>query len=152
MAVVALGKLGGAELNYASDVDLLFVHAGGGPEPVDEAEDRAATFIQLLSEPTAEGVALRVDPTLRPGGRGGALSRSLGAIREYYATQAATWERQALIKARAVAGDPELGSAFVAAVAPFVYPEHLAPRRSTRCAGEGPPRGVRARAARRPSR
>ncbi|HET9725150.1 MAG TPA: DUF294 nucleotidyltransferase-like domain-containing protein, partial [Actinomycetota bacterium] len=128
LAVVALGKLGGAELNYASDVDLLFVHAGGGPGPVDQAERRAAAIIRLLSEPTAEGVALRVDPTLRPGGRGGALSRSLEAMREYYATQAATWERQALIKARPVAGDPELGAAFVRAVSPFVYPGHLAPQ------------------------
>ncbi|HSD49576.1 MAG TPA: hypothetical protein VLE71_07075 [Actinomycetota bacterium] len=128
LAVVALGKLGGAELNYASDVDLLFVHAGGGPEPVDDAERRAAAIIRLLSEPTAEGVALRVDPTLRPGGRGGALSRSLEAMREYYATRAATWERQALIKARPVAGDPELGTAFVRTVTPFVYPEHLAPQ------------------------
>lgn len=126
LAIVALGKLGGAELNYASDVDLLFIHGRGGPEPVEDAERRAAAIIRLLSEPSAEGVALRVDPTLRPGGRGGALSRSLDAMREYYATGAATWERQALIKARPVAGDASLGAAFVEAVAPFVYPEHLA--------------------------
>lgn len=128
LAVVALGKLGGAELNYASDVDLLFVHAGAGPARADQAERQAAAFVRLLSEPTAEGIALRVDPTLRPGGRAGALSRSLDAMREYYAAQAATWERQALIKSRPVAGDLELGSAFVEAVAPFVYPEHLAPQ------------------------
>lgn len=127
LAVVALGKLGGAELNYASDVDLLFVHAGGGAERQEEAERRAAELIRLLAEPTAEGIALRVDPTLRPGGRGGALSRSLEAMRAYYREQAAVWERQALIRARPVAGEPELGAAFLEAVAPVVYPEHLPP-------------------------
>ncbi len=128
LAVVALGKLGGAELNYASDVDVVFVHAGSGPERQDEAERWAATIIRLLSEPTAEGIALRVDPTLRPGGRAGVLSRSLEAMREYYASQAATWERQALIKARAVAGDMAIGADFVRMIEPFVYPEHLAPQ------------------------
>ena len=128
LAVVALGKLGGAELNYASDVDVVFLHSGSGPERQDEAERQAATLIRLLSEPTAEGIALRVDPTLRPGGRGGALSRSLGAMREYYSTHAATWERQALIKARVVAGEEALGASFVEMVTPFVYPEHLAPQ------------------------
>jgi glutamate-ammonia-ligase adenylyltransferase len=123
-AVVALGKLGGRELNYASDVDLLFVHADEVPH--DRAERGAAAFIALLAEPTAEGIALRIDPTLRPGGRAGALSRTIGGMREYYAAAAATWERQALIKARPVAGDPALGAAFVRAVAPFVYPEELA--------------------------
>ncbi len=127
-AVIALGKLGGAELNYASDVDVVFVHEAGGAKRQDEAERSAATLIRLLSEPTAEGIAFRVDPTLRPGGRGGALSRSLEAMRGYHATQSATWERQALIKARAVAGDEDLGAAFVEMVAPFVYPEHMAPQ------------------------
>ncbi|MFB3739724.1 MAG: DUF294 nucleotidyltransferase-like domain-containing protein, partial [Candidatus Velamenicoccus archaeovorus] len=126
------GKLGGAELNYASDVDLLFVHGSGDPalEPSEALRDRAeravAALIRLLSEPTAEGIALRVDPALRPGGRAGALSRSLAAMRRYYATQAATWERQALIKARTVAGDRALGEAFVRMVEPFVYPDELA--------------------------
>lgn len=124
LAVIGLGKLGGAELNYASDVDVVFVH-GGSPE---QAERSCAALIRLLSEPTQEGIALRVDPALRPGGRAGALSRSLEAMRAYYANEAATWERQALIKARAVAGDLELGSAFVEMVVPFVYPEELAPQ------------------------
>ncbi len=128
LAVVALGKLGGAELNYASDVDLLFVHAEAGPEHQERWERRTAELIRSLAEPTAEGIALRVDATLRPGGRGGALARSLEAMRSYYATEAATWERQALIKARPVAGDVGLGAAFVEAVTPFVYPEHLPPQ------------------------
>jgi len=127
LAVVALGKLGGAELNYASDVDVLFVHPEPGGAQQERAERQAAETIRLLSEPTSEGIALRVDPTLRPGGRGGPLSRSLDAMREYYASRAATWERQALIKARAVAGDADLGRAFVEMVAPFVYPRELPP-------------------------
>ena len=125
LAVIALGKLGGAELNYASDVDVVFVHERGGSERQEAAERACARLVRLLAEPTAEGIALRVDPTLRPGGRRGALSRSLEAMREYYASQAATWERQALIKVRPVAGDPELGAAFVEAVAPFVFPDVL---------------------------
>ncbi len=126
LAVIGLGKLGGAELNFASDVDVVFVH---GPGVRPEAAERACVaLIRLLSEPTAEGIALRVDPTLRPGGRSGPLSRSLEAMRAYHATEAATWERQALIKARPLAGDPELGSSFVDMVVPFVYPEELAPQ------------------------
>jgi glutamate-ammonia-ligase adenylyltransferase len=126
LSVIALGKLGGRELNYSSDVDLVFVSAE--TPGAAQADRSAARLIRLLSEPTAEGVALRVDPTLRPGGRGGALARPLGAMAEYYASTAATWERQALMKARPVAGDVELGDAFVEAVTPLVYPERLAPQ------------------------
>ncbi|MCI0635012.1 MAG: DUF294 nucleotidyltransferase-like domain-containing protein [Actinobacteria bacterium] len=128
IAVIGLGKLGGRELNYASDVDVVFVHEGVGADRQDAAERSCAALIRLLSEPTVEGIAFRVDPSLRPGGRAGALSRSLPAMREHYARHAATWERQALIKARPVAGDPRLGEAFVRAVEPFVYPEELEPR------------------------
>jgi len=128
VAVVGLGKLGAAELNYASDVDVLFVHAEPGAASQEPADRSAAALIRLLSEPTASGLVLRVDPTLRPGGRGGSLSRSLDAMREYYASQAATWERQALLKARAVAGDRALGARFVEMILPFVYPDELAPQ------------------------
>jgi glutamate-ammonia-ligase adenylyltransferase len=127
LAVVGLGKLGGRELNYASDVDVLFVHRESGPANQERADRAAAATIRLLSEPTTEGIALRVDPALRPGGRGGSLSRSLEAMREYYGSQAATWERQALLKARAVAGEGGLGARFVEMVGPLVYPEELAP-------------------------
>jgi [glutamine synthetase] adenylyltransferase / [glutamine synthetase]-adenylyl-L-tyrosine phosphorylase len=127
LAVIGMGKLGGAELNYASDVDVLFVHRGGGRERSAAMERAAAAVIALLSEPTEDGIALRVDLTLRPGGRGGALSRSLEAMVEYYDRLSATWERQALIKARPVAGDADLGRDLVAGVEPFVYPDELPP-------------------------
>jgi glutamate-ammonia-ligase adenylyltransferase len=118
-AVVGLGKLGGRELNYASDVDLLLLRGEDAPEGAGGA------FVALLSNPTAEGVALRIDLTLRPGGRAGLLARTLPDTLSYYERDAATWERQAMIKARAVAGDLELGEAFVTGVAEFVYPADL---------------------------
>jgi glutamate-ammonia-ligase adenylyltransferase len=125
LVVIGMGKLGGQELNYSSDVDVVFVHRAKGGEAQESAGRAAAAIIALLSEPTSEGVALRVDPALRPEGRSGPLSRSLESMTEYYGKHAATWERQALLKARPVAGDPALGRAFVEAVAPFVYPAVL---------------------------
>ena len=127
LAVVALGKLGGSELNYASDVDLLFLHRDPGPGAQTTAERAVALVTAMLAEPTAEGLALRVDVALRPGGRAGALSRSLEATLAYYEWESATWERQAMIKARPVAGDHELGRGFVDGITPFVYPPELAP-------------------------
>jgi glutamate-ammonia-ligase adenylyltransferase len=127
LAVIGLGKLGGSELNYASDVDLLFLHRETGPEAQEAAEHAVAALTALLAEPTAEGLALRVDVALRPGGRAGALSRSLEAALVYYDRESATWERQAMIKARPVAGDAQLGSAFIDGVEPYVYPPELAP-------------------------
>lgn len=125
LALIAMGKLGGGELNYASDVDVLFVHSGGGGDAQERADRAGAELIALLSEPTAEGVALRVDASLRPEGRAGPLSRSLSSMLEYYERHAATWERQALLKARPVAGDLDLGARFVEDVAPFVFPSVL---------------------------
>ena len=127
LAVIALGKLGGYELNYASDVDLVFVHRDPGSETQAAAERSVAAFTALLAEPTSEGLALRVDVALRPGGRAGALSRSLEATIAYYERESATWERQALIKARPIAGETELGAAFLQGVEPFVYPPELTP-------------------------
>ena len=124
LAVIGMGKLGGEELNYASDVDVIFVH--GGDDPEGSARD-AARLIALLSEPTAEGAALRVDAALRPEGRAGALSRSLPATVEYYRRHAATWEKQAMLKARPVAGDLETGAALIDELVPIVFPDHLEP-------------------------
>ncbi len=127
LAVVALGKWGGRELNYSSDVDLLFVHERSSPEAGERADRIATDLLHLLGAPTADGVGLRVDAALRPGGRAGALSRSLEATLGYYERESATWERQAMIKARAAAGDEQLARAFVAGIEPFVYPAHLEP-------------------------
>ncbi|MDP8957532.1 MAG: hypothetical protein M3N24_11390, partial [Actinomycetota bacterium] len=124
LGVIGMGKLGGRELNYSSDVDVLFVHDRDALS--SEAASRAAArLIALLSDPTADGVAVRVDAGLRPEGRSGALSRSLESMLEYYRRHAATWERQALLKARPVAGNLHLGGAFVEGVAPSVYPAVL---------------------------
>ncbi len=126
-AVVGMGKLGGRELNYASDVDVVFVHRARGGPAQDLGVGVATRLIRLLSEPTSGGVVLRVDAGLRPEGRDGPLSRSLPAMLDYYGRHAATWERQALVKARPVAGDRDLGRSFVEGVAPFVYPDTLPP-------------------------
>jgi glutamate-ammonia-ligase adenylyltransferase len=125
LAVVAMGKLGGQELNYASDVDVLFLHAEPGAEAQQAASRAAARVVSMLGEPTSEGLALRVDADLRPGGRSAPLSRSLAAMFDHYERHAATWERQALLKARAVAGDGSLGRRFVEGVAPSVFPAIL---------------------------
>ena len=118
-AVLALGKLGGRELNYASDIDLIFVHG-------DEADARAAVALgesvrDTLARATGAGFVFRVDLRLRPEGRFGPISRSLESCRAYYESWAEPWERQALLKARAVAGDAALGAAFVALAQEFVY-------------------------------
>jgi glutamate-ammonia-ligase adenylyltransferase len=126
-AVIGMGKLGGRELNYASDVDVIFVHEGLGADVQEDAARRAARFVQLLSEPTEDGVALRVDASLRPDGRSGPLSRSRAATLEYYRRHAATWEKQALLKARPVAGELDAGSGVVAELADEVFPEDLEP-------------------------
>ena len=123
--VIGMGKLGGAELNYASDVDVVFVH--GEDVSPEEGSRRAAGLIRLLSEPTVDGAALRVDAGLRPEGRAGALSRSLPAMLEHYRRHAATWEKQALLKARPVAGDRVLGTGLLEELTPVIYPEHLEP-------------------------
>jgi glutamate-ammonia-ligase adenylyltransferase len=125
LAIVGMGKLGGRELNYASDVDVVFVHPETGPEPQDAAGRAAARVVAVLSDPTTDGVALRVDTSLRPEGRAGPLSRSRRAFIDYHRRHAATWERQALLKARPVAGDPALGSEVLEELAPQIYPDRV---------------------------
>lgn len=117
LAVVAMGKCGGHELNYVSDVDVVFAHEG------DErvAARLAAQMMQVCADHTAEGTIWPVDAALRPEGKAGPLSRTLASHQSYYERWAEPWEFQALLKARPVAGDLELGRAFVAMVAPMVW-------------------------------
>src|SRR5207247_4086937 len=96
MAVIGMGKLGGTELNYASDVDVVFVHDGD----TAEAERAARVLLRTMTEPSADGIVFRTDADLRPEGRSGALSRALDAYEAYWERWAQTWELQALIKAR----------------------------------------------------
>jgi glutamate-ammonia-ligase adenylyltransferase len=107
--VVALGKLGGRELNYSSDVDLLFVARENGHAYRRLGEG----LIEALARVTAEGFLYRVDVRLRPWGSVGALVSSLDAYAAYLAEHARLWEKQALLKARPVAGDEQLGSEFL---------------------------------------
>lgn len=124
-AVVAMGKCGGRELNYVSDVDVIFV--GEARDGVDEikamqaATRLAAHMMRICSETTAEGTIWEVDANLRPEGRNGPLVRTLSSHLAYYQRWAKTWEFQALLKARAVAGDPGLGAEYVEAVSPLVW-------------------------------
>jgi glutamate-ammonia-ligase adenylyltransferase len=123
LAVVGMGKLGGRELNYASDVDVLFVHRGDGA-----AADRAARhLLAVMSDPTADGIVFRTDAGLRPEGGAGALSRTPDSYRAWYERWARPWEFQALLKARPVAGDRELGARLIELTRPFVWPDVLDP-------------------------
>jgi glutamate-ammonia-ligase adenylyltransferase len=125
LAVVALGKSGGRELNYISDVDVLFVV--DAPVPGEEHGALAAAtriaqgMMRACSAVTPEGSIWEVDPNLRPEGRAGALVRTLPSFDEYYQRWASTWEFQALLKSRAAAGDRELGQRFVDLVSPLVW-------------------------------
>ncbi len=125
LAVIGMGKCGGRELNYVSDVDVIYV-----VEPraeLDESEatrigDRlAAALSRVCSTVTAEGALWEVDANLRPEGKSGALTRTLASHVAYYERWAKTWEFQALLKARPVAGDLALGERYVAALSPLVW-------------------------------
>jgi [glutamine synthetase] adenylyltransferase / [glutamine synthetase]-adenylyl-L-tyrosine phosphorylase len=125
LAVVAMGKCGGRELNYASDVDVIFV-----AEPVKDEDETAALgtasrlaagLIGVCARSTPEGSIFPVDPNLRPEGRAGPLVRSLTSHLAYYERWAKTWEFQALLKARPVAGDMTLGQAYANTLGPLVW-------------------------------
>ncbi len=130
--VLAMGKLGGQELNYSSDIDLLFLYdregATSGPRQTTNEEFHSKVggeLVRLLADHTALGRAYRVDLRLRPDGDQGPLVRSLAATLGHYETKGRTWERQALIKCRPIAGDLGLGRQFLAAITPFVYRRYL---------------------------
>jgi glutamate-ammonia-ligase adenylyltransferase len=140
LAVIAMGKCGARELNYASDVDVVFVAEpapASDPDDPDDPDDpgrapdetaalRTATqlasaMIRVCSDATAEGTLFPVDPNLRPEGRIGPLVRTVASHRAYYQRWAKTWEFQALLKARPIAGDAELGRHYITALAPLVW-------------------------------
>src|SRR6266404_9756806 len=125
--VLALGKLGGSELNYSSDIDLLYIY-GDGQEPTTATVSNREYFVRLaqqvteiLSRPTAEGAVFRIDLRLRPQGNEGELAISLSNALRYYANTAHDWERQALIKVRHSAGNSALARELIRRVQPQVY-------------------------------
>jgi [glutamine synthetase] adenylyltransferase / [glutamine synthetase]-adenylyl-L-tyrosine phosphorylase len=135
-AVLGMGKMGGGELDYNSDLDLVFIY-----DAHESAQSRGGTqgklaahefyvrvgqkLITYLSAPTEEGIAYKIDMQLRPSGKSGPLVSSLDAFREYHKTSSLLWERQALIKARFVAGDPALGKQIEAVTESFAYGQGL---------------------------
>lgn len=121
VTVIGMGKLGGWELNYVSDVDVLFV-ADGQWESATQVCNR---LLRLLGEHTPVGRTYEMDVSLRPEGKDGSLVRTLDSYRAYYQRWADTWEFQALLKARPVAGDGTVGAEFMELVAPYVFPDRL---------------------------
>ncbi|KKL95483.1 hypothetical protein LCGC14_1854130, partial [marine sediment metagenome] len=137
IALIGLGKLGGQELNYSSDVDLVAVYADGQGDtagvltPTGLTANRVSNhefyctvvnlLTKLLSAHTDDGVGYRVDLRLRPEGRKGEVAWPLGSYRRYYESWGRTWERMVLTRARHVAGDRELGGAFITMVEPFLW-------------------------------
>ncbi len=130
-AVIGLGKVGGQELNYSSDIDVLFVY---GEEGVwKDRSDRESTymeyfnllsglFIRTMSQSTSDGSLYRVDARLRPEGKAGPLARSVRGYIGYYEARGDLWERQMLLKARPMAGDTGFGEGFLSMLDPFVFP------------------------------
>ncbi len=109
MAVLALGRFGGSELSYASDLDVIFVFDGSGPADVTEADRVATSLMRFVGGRTPAERIYDIDADLRPEGRQGPMARSLDAFRAYWEHYALVWERQAMIRARPVAGDLTLG-------------------------------------------
>ncbi|MEN0130519.1 MAG: bifunctional [glutamine synthetase] adenylyltransferase/[glutamine synthetase]-adenylyl-L-tyrosine phosphorylase [Brevundimonas sp.] len=125
LLVVAMGRLGGGEMGYSSDADVLFVHDpvdGADPVLAQEFGLAVATRMRQLLGTVGSEPTLAVDADLRPEGRNGPLVRSFDAYAEYYARWSSPWESQALLRARPVAGDAELGERFVGLIAPLRYP------------------------------
>ncbi len=140
MVVLGLGKLGGNELNYSSDIDLIFAYDRGGETvPIDNHPhtnksgiDNQAYFIKLgqktvtaLDRITKDGFVFRTDMRLRPNGDSGALALSFSAMEHYYQTHGRNWERYALIKAKVVGGDVKVGAQLLSMLNPFIYRKYL---------------------------
>ena len=132
MAILALGKLGGGELNLSSDIDLVFFYAEPGDQDDEAHLEHQAFFLRLarrliasLNDASAEGFVFRVDMRLRPYGESGELVPSLRAMENYFVNQGRDWERYAFIKARSIALDDGLGASFLDWLKPFVYRRYL---------------------------
>ena len=131
-AVLGMGKLGGVELNYSSDIDLILIYdfegKTNGKRPISNQEFfdmLAREMVRLVTEPTELGRAYRVDLRLRPEGEHGPIVMGMEAALNYYDLRGRTWERQAFIKARPVAGSPELGQEFLDQLTPWIYRRYL---------------------------
>ena len=133
IAVIAMGRLGGAENGFGSDADVMFVHRpveGSGEEEAQSQANRIVNrLMQLIKQPVRPAIRaerpLEVDADLRPEGKQGAMVRSLDSYRAYYERWAETWEFQALLRARPIAGSEELGRAFIELIDPYRYPREF---------------------------
>jgi len=132
LVVIAMGKLGGGELNFSSDVDLILAFPESGHSDGARALDNEEYFTrlgqrlaQLLADVSDEGLVLRVDYRLRPYGNSGRVALSFTAMEQYYQREGRDWERYAWIKARPVAGDLEAGRRLIEMLRPFVYRRYL---------------------------
>jgi [glutamine synthetase] adenylyltransferase / [glutamine synthetase]-adenylyl-L-tyrosine phosphorylase len=123
-AVVAMGKWGGRELAYGSDIDLIYVHGDGGPE---QGAQVAASLETILSRPNRHGDAYELDAGLRPEGRKGPITRSVDSYRRYYEEWVEPWELLALVKARPAGGDRHLADEYFAMIEPVVWRGDLPP-------------------------
>ena len=120
MAILGMGKLGGHEMSYSSDLDVIFIYEGNDHEFYSKLGQKV---ISILSVPTGEGYAYKIDLDLRPSGRSGALVTSFDSFKEYHENSAQVWERQALVRAMPAAGNKQLGDKIMKAVTHFVYEE-----------------------------
>jgi glutamine synthetase adenylyltransferase len=124
--ILAMGKWGGRELNYSSDIDPIFLYRDaprlvGAKDLTQYLLKLAEMVVKALSEPMRRGIVFRVDMRLRPEGRLGALARSVSSALHYYETWAEPWERQAMLKARPCAGDLQVGEQFLERLQPWLY-------------------------------
>jgi glutamate-ammonia-ligase adenylyltransferase len=120
-AVIGMGRFGGCDLSFASDLDVLFVYEGATTADYHEAERVAEELLREIGEPTPDGRLFAIDASLRPEGKQGSLTRSLAGYRSYWDRWALTWEFQSLVKLRPAAGDLGLAERFRAEAEPYVY-------------------------------
>lgn len=120
-AVLGLGRFGASELAYASDLDVIFVHQGSSADDIDEARRLSQSLIRMIAGSTPAARLYDVDCDLRPEGKNGPLSRGVDSYVIYWREHALTWERQAMTRARVVAGDAVLGDELLDEIAPWVW-------------------------------